>query len=217
MRRVLSATVFEAMGRDTQRKFGAHICRAHAKQRCARSPRREPERVLALRVKHHRQTSQRVAGSDDLYQESPPLSLASTVGSPASNALDRVIAVAPAGGERSDYAATAGRIVGVARPRDAIKEFLIRDVIDLTWEILRLRRAKAGILRASTGDGVYEVLSELGQPYGEIDSLSKGWTAGDATARKKVSAILAKAGMTIDEATAKTLEGTLDSFERLDR
>ena len=83
----------------------------------------------------------------------PPLSLASTVGSPASHALDRVIAIAPApllpGEKEADYAATAGRIVGVSRPKDAIEEFLIRDVIDLTWEVLRLRRVKAGILRAS--------------------------------------------------------------------
>lgn len=221
MRRVLSATVFEAMGRDTQRKFGAHICRAHAKQRCARSPRREPERVLALRVKHHRQTSQRVAGSDDLYQESPPLSLASTVGSPASNALDRVIAVAPApllpAEKEADYAATAGRIVGVARPRDAIKEFLIRDVIDLTWEVLRLRRAKAGILRASMDGGVYDALGGVGYAFADRSTLSDGWAAGDDRARKKVDAILAKAGLTTDEVTAKTLERKIDVFERIDR
>ena len=44
------------------------------------------------------------------------------------------------------------RLVSAAKPRDAIEEFLIRDVIDLTWEILRLRRAKAGILKASMSD-----------------------------------------------------------------
>ena len=64
-----------------------------------------------------------------------------------------MIAIAPApllpGEKEADYAAIAGRIVGVSRPKDAIEEFLIRDVIDLTWEVLRLRRVKAGILRAS--------------------------------------------------------------------
>ena len=43
----------------------------------------------------------------------------------------------------------AGRVAGAAGPRDAIEEILIRDVIDLTWEVLRLRRIKAGILKAS--------------------------------------------------------------------
>lgn len=40
---------------------------------------------------------------------------------------------------------------------------------------------------------------------------------GDDAARAKVDVILNKAELTIDEATAKTLEEKLDSFERLDR
>ena len=48
--------------------------------------------------------------------------------------------------------------------RDAIEEFLMRDVVDLTWEILRLRRVKAGILRASVGDGVSKVPAGVGHP-----------------------------------------------------
>ena len=47
-------------------------------------------------------------------------------------------------------------IVAVAQPRDAIEEFLTRDVIELTWDIFRLRRVKAGLLRASINTGVEE-------------------------------------------------------------
>ena len=47
--------------------------------------------------------------------------------------------------------------------------------------------------------------------------LGNNWAAGRHSARNKVDAILKKAGLTIDEATAKTLENKLDSFERLDR
>ena len=121
------------------------------------------------------------------------------------------------GEEEADYATIAGRIVCASGPRDAIEEFLIRDVIDLTWEILRLRRVKTGILRASTGDGVNRVLADVGHPYPGRDTLSESWAAGDERARKTVEAILTKAGMTIDEVTAKTLESKLNSFERLDR
>jgi hypothetical protein len=141
--------------------------------------------------------------------------------SAVSDVLDRVVTIAPApllpGEKQADYAEVALRIVRAAKPRDAIEEFLIRDVVDLTWEILRLRRVKAGILRASAGDGVNRVLAGVGHPYLERDTLSQGWVAGDERARKKVEAILAKAGMTIDEVTAKTLESKLDSYERLDR
>ena len=83
--------------------------------------------------------------------------------SAVSDVLDRVVTIAPApllpGEKQADYADVAVRIVRAANPRDAIEEFLIRDVIDLTWDILRLRRMKAGLLRASTRDGVREILS----------------------------------------------------------
>jgi hypothetical protein len=79
-----------------------------------------------------------------------------------SDALDRVVTIAPApllpGEKQADYSDVAVRVVRAANPRDAIEEFLIRDVIDLTWEILRLRRAKSGMLKASMSAGVYEIL-----------------------------------------------------------
>jgi hypothetical protein len=142
-----------------------------------------------------------------------------------SDALDRVVTIAPApllpGEKQADYSDVAMRVVRAANPRDAIEEFLIRDVIDLTWEILRLRRAKSGMLKASMSAGVYEILKGLGHgprsgPF-YARELGEKWAAGDKDARKEVDAALAKAGLTIDDATAKTMESKLDSFERLDR
>jgi hypothetical protein len=141
--------------------------------------------------------------------------------SPVSLAIDRVVAIAPSpllpGEKQADYADVAVRIVRAAKPRDAIEEFLVRDVVDLTWEILRLRRVKVGILKSSMGHGVKQILGEIGHPWDEKNQLSEAFAAGDAWARKKVDAILKKAGLTIDEVTAQTLESRLNSFERLDR
>jgi len=99
---------------------------------------------------------------DDMQDTKPlPPSIAATAGSSPTNVLDRVIAIAPAsllpGEKEADYATIAARIVSASGPGDAIEEFLIRDVVDLTWEILRLRRAKAGILKSSMRDGVFAV------------------------------------------------------------
>jgi hypothetical protein len=141
--------------------------------------------------------------------------------SQVSDVLDRVIALAPApllpGEKQADYADVAMRVVRGARPRDAIEEFLVRDVVDLTWEILRLRRIKAGMLRASMSAGVGKVLDAVGYTYLQRNALSENWAAGDEGARKKVDAILAKAGLTIEEVTAKTLEMKIDVFEQIDR
>jgi hypothetical protein len=141
--------------------------------------------------------------------------------SPVSSAVDRVVAIAPTpllpAEKQTDYADVAARVVGAAKPRDAIEEFLVRDIVDLTWEILRLRRIKAGLLRSSLGAGVSRVLGSVGYPYTQKETLVEKWVAGDESARQKVDSILTKAGLTIEEATAQTLDSELDSFERLDR
>ncbi len=115
----------------------------------------------------------------------------------------------------------ARRIVKEAKPKDSIEELLIRDVIDLAWEVLRLRRLKVGILRASMAIGVKIVLDELGHsPLLEFDrnqKLGQRWAAGDKSVRTEVSAALNRAGLTIDDVTAKTAEEKIDTLERLDR
>ena len=77
------------------------------------------------------------------------------------------------------------------------------------------------MLKASISAGVCEILKGLGHgprsgPF-YARELGEKWAAGDKDARKEVDAALAKAGLTIDDATAKTIESKLDSFERLDR
>ena len=140
---------------------------------------------------------------------------------PVSNAINRVMAIAPApllpGEKQADYANVVTGTVKAAQPGDAIEEFLVRDVVDLTWEILRLRRVKAGTLRASMGVGVRLVLTGVGGNYSEAVKLGNSWAAGNDSARSKVDVILNRAGLTIDEVTARTIEDKLDSFERLDR
>ena len=97
-------------------------------------------------------------------ENDPSLSVAQS-----SNAdiLDRVVGIAPPpllpGEGEADYVNLIARVVAVARPRDAIEEFLTRDVIDLTWEIFRFAALKAGILKASINTGIERVLDALGR------------------------------------------------------
>ncbi len=155
----------------------------------------------------------------------PQVSPVLVVRPPGGDVLDRVIAIAPApllpGEKEADYANLVERVVCAAKPKDMIEELLTRDVIDLTWDVFRLRRAKVGILKASIHTGVEAVLDGLGHgpefPFNHNGILAKKWATGDKGARKEVAAALDKAGLTIDEVAAKTLERKLDSFERLDR
>jgi hypothetical protein len=107
---------------------------------------------------------------------SPPPKLSPAPAQPLSDVLERVLGVAPPlvpGENEGQYASLAARIVAGARPRDAIEELLTRDVLDLTWEILRLRRVKARILNASMHEGVESVMRRLG--YGDTVDSAERW------------------------------------------
>jgi hypothetical protein len=139
--------------------------------------------------------------------------------------LERVIGIAPSpllpGETEADYLGVAQRTVAFAQPKDAIEEFLTRDVIDLTWDILRLRRLKAGLLRVSTSSGVTSVLNRLGyderEGYGSARTLGAMWASGQKSARNEVGSALKKAGLSTEDVMAEALESKIDSFERVDR
>jgi hypothetical protein len=156
---------------------------------------------------------------------SPPPQLSPAAAQPLSDVLERVLGVAAPplapGESEAQYLSLAARVVAAAKPRDTIEELLIRDVIDLTWDVLRLRRIKSGILKANMNEGVQEVMSRLG--YGEGPNyaypreIGQSWAAGDKSAKKDVARALAAAGLAIDDVTATTLERNIDKFERIER
>jgi hypothetical protein len=143
-----------------------------------------------------------------------------------SDVLERVASVAAPplapGENEAQYASLAARIVAGARPKDTIEELLTRDVVDLTWEIHRLRKIKSGILKASMNIGVETLLNRLGcciPTYKDKDSreLSEKWAAGDTAMREEFARALTAAGLSIEEVTATTLERKIDKFEQIER
>ena len=160
-------------------------------------------------------------------QNLKPTHLSAVVAQPTavSDVLDRVVGIAPPpllpGEGEADYVNLIARVVAVARPRDAIEEFLTRDAIDLTWEILRLRRMKVGLLRASMGSGIESVMRSLGYTGGyspgSAKGIAAGWAAGEKSAKNEVASALRKAQLTMEDVMAETLEAKIDSFERFDR
>ena len=155
-----------------------------------------------------------------------PRAASSVVSSTGVDALERVIGIAPSpllpGETEADYRDVAQRIVAAARPKDAIEEFLTRDVIDLTWDILRLRRLKAGLLRGSTGSGVTRCMDTLGYDerkgcHGAARRLGERWASGEKGARDEVAAHLRNAQLSIEDVVAEAMESKIDTFERIDR
>jgi hypothetical protein len=98
-------------------------------------------------------------------------------------------------------------------PHDVIEDMWIRDVVDLAWDVLRLRRLKANLLRARAREALREVLDRLSE---DAFDLTRGWFARDAAAVDKVERALKSAGLSMDTVMAATLRQELEEIERIE-
>ena len=101
-------------------------------------------------------------------------------------------------------------------PSDILEQIWVRDVVDLTWEALRLRRLKAQFLTATAHEGLALVLGPL-LGAKTSDQVAPRWAARDAQALVQVDAVLAAAGLDMDAATARTFALKIDTVERIER
>lgn len=139
--------------------------------------------------------------------------------------LERVLALGPppllAGESEAEFLAFSKAVVSSAMPADAIEEILVRDVVDLAWEVLRLRRIKAALINVNMHHGLSKVLETVrygGQEnYRLVQELTRAWAAGDKDAQKEVRRVLDMIGSSLAEVAANTIDYRIDSFERLDR
>jgi glutamyl/glutaminyl-tRNA synthetase len=93
----------------------------------------------------------------------------------------------------------------------------VRDVVDLTWETLRMRRFKAQLLASATSKGLERILQRAGNNWTEDRDLSRRWAVRDRQAIKQVDKRLATMGLTIEAVTAETFVVMIDNIERVDR
>jgi hypothetical protein len=81
------------------------------------------------------------------------------------------------------------------KPRGIIEEIWVRDIVDLSWEILRYRRWKTSLIAAGTEEALKDILSsliELSENENEEDDLdtidcrqlAREWVARDRAAIK---------------------------------
>jgi hypothetical protein len=90
-------------------------------------------------------------------------------------------------GENSaDYDELLAHISGAVKPSDVLEEIWVRDVVDLVWEALRLRRLKASLLAANVSEGLKKVLESFMNNYGKRESLAACWVMRQRSAVRQV-------------------------------
>jgi hypothetical protein len=108
------------------------------------------------------------------------------------------------------------RITCAVRPVDIFEEIWVRDIVDLVWEALRLRRFKASQVTAGARSAMAQLLApRLGWPQAE--GLARSWAAREPGALASVNEHLAVAGSGVEALAAQGLCIRLDNVERIDR
>jgi len=129
------------------------------------------------------------------------------------------------------YVRLLARVSEDVKPRDIVERIWIRDVVDLTWEILRWRRLKKGFVSAQAA----LVLSELLAPFAtEVSNYAeaeqKSWSNRDIATQladrwlcndPEVVAFLRKLErekrISIDSVMSSAIFSKLDTIEQFDR
>jgi hypothetical protein len=120
------------------------------------------------------------------------------------------------GEDGTNYDVILERISADVAPQDFVEEIWVRNVVDLVWESVRLRRLKSQLLHAAAHEGLTKVLKPM-LGWADADELSGNWAAGDKEAVSEVKELLGGAGLTIDAVMAQTLAARIDDVERIDR
>ncbi len=121
------------------------------------------------------------------------------------------------GDDRTGYDALLAGVTATVAPADPLEQAWVRDVVDLIWEALRLRRLKAALLTASADGGLGDVLKAIGVPFERRYELVPAWFARNLDAVGDVDAELEAAGLGMEHVMAQTLRRCINEVERIDR
>jgi len=119
------------------------------------------------------------------------------------------------GDDAAAYDTLLAHASGTVKPADIFEEIWVRDIVDQTWESLRLRRHKAGLMNATADEGLRRVLWRFN--IQGTSAITVAWSERDPETVQKVNELLASSGLTMDSVNAQTLRLIIDPIERIDR
>ena len=102
-------------------------------------------------------------------------------------------------------------------PQDVIEEILLRDVVDITWEIQRLKDYKMQLLQAKREYSLQIILENFSDRNGYYKELYGAWKNGDKKAIKLINGLLSAKGLDPSAIDAFSFRSELDNMERFDR
>src|SRR5215472_14881064 len=95
------------------------------------------------------------------------------------------------GEDAATYEQLAAGIRAAVAPANLIEEIWARDVADLTWDVVRLRRLKAGLYTIGASDGMTQILCGLEEYQINGKVKARDWAARKPAALAEVNSQLA--------------------------
>jgi len=108
------------------------------------------------------------------------------------------------------YEELATRVCRAVKPTSIIEEILIKDIIDLTWEILRLRKLKAEFLSAKVPSVLKDIIKTSED---DARAMFQKWVRGW---NRELDAYLKHHNSTIDGVYSTALISNIINIQRLD-
>ena len=112
------------------------------------------------------------------------------------------------------YDQLAREISTAVMPVDILEDIWVRDVVDLTLAVFRLRRLTANLLKANEYKGLSETLAPL-VGRSQAETLAEGWAARKSDVIEEVNKTLTSAGLTNDTILAQTFSLKVNDIERI--
>jgi hypothetical protein len=118
------------------------------------------------------------------------------------------------GEDTKNYDQILREVFAAVTPVDIFEQIWVREFVDLTIDVLRLRRLEANLMKVNAYKGLTEILSPLvDRP--EAETLAKGWAARHSEAVEQVNKTLASADLSTDSILAQTFSLQVDQMERI--
>ena len=100
-------------------------------------------------------------------------------------------------------------------PEDIFEDIWVRDVVDLTFQVFRLRRLTANLMRVNEYKGLTETLTPLVGRM-QAETLAEGWAARKSDVVEEVNKTLTSAGLSTDSILAQTFCLKVNDIERIE-
>jgi len=125
------------------------------------------------------------------------------------------------------YEKILGEVSAAAQPIDFLDWLLVKDIVDLTWEIQRARLQREKLMRTEQGSSLRTVIFSILNPdcgrnqfqaSGDATAvrIAEKWGLGDIKGIKRVDELLAQAGLSMVDVDLQSLSEISGKLDRLD-